>query len=217
MNYHKKDKSQRFKKVIEWFKNRNWTPFKYQYETWDAYHRGKSGLLNAPTGSGKTYAIWIPIVLDLIKKSESTIPSGLKVVWITPLRALAKDLQLALQLFIDEMGLDLSVEIRTGDTPTAQRAKQLKSPPTCLITTPESLHILFSQSDSIRFFRQVNAVVVDEWHELLSTKRGVQTELAIARIKNLTKHQLKIWEFRRQLGISRKHLRYYWATGMKIA
>jgi len=201
MKYRQIEKSHGLKKVQDWFESKNWTPFKYQYETWNAYLEGKSGLLNAPTGSGKTYALWIPAVLDLLETSDTyQIPSGLRIIWITPLRAMAKDIQLALQLFIDEMGLDWVVDIRIGDTSSSHRTKQLKSPPTCLITTPESLHILFSQSDSIRFFRQVNAIMVDEWHELLSTKRGVQTELAIARINNLTNHQLKIWGVSATIG-----------------
>jgi len=185
----------------DWFEKKGWRPFKYQTQTWDAYLSGKSGLLNAPTGSGKTYALWIPAVLELINDQNFyKKPAGLRFIWITPLRALAKDIQRALQLFLDESGLKWDVDIRTGDTPTSQRNKQLKSAPTCLITTPESLHILFSQAKSTHFFKNVNSIIVDEWHELLSTKRGVQTELSISRIKNLSQYQIKIWGISATIG-----------------
>jgi ATP-dependent helicase Lhr and Lhr-like helicase len=123
--------------INRWFAKKQWEPFDYQKDTWDAFLNGKSGLLNAPTGSGKTYALWVPAVLELLQQIKNDkIPIGLRVIWITPLRALAKDLQKALQLFIDDIGLKLSVELRTGDTSVAARSQQLKSAPTCLITTP---------------------------------------------------------------------------------
>jgi ATP-dependent Lhr-like helicase len=187
--------------VYQWFRAKQWTPFDYQKNTWGAFLNGRSGLLNAPTGSGKTYALWIPAVLELIHDLKiNKKSSGLKVIWITPLRALAKDIQLALQLFVDENALDWTVEIRTGDTSIAQRNRQIKSSPTCLITTPESLHILFSQAPSTVFFGSVTSIIVDEWHELLSTKRGVQTELALSRIKNLSQNQVKIWGISATIG-----------------
>lgn len=188
-------------KAFDWFNTRGWDPFEYQLQTWEAYLAGNSGLLNAPTGSGKTYALWIPAVLDVIQSSRNKNElSGLKIIWITPLRALAKDLQSALQIFLDENELELVVEIRTGDTSSKQRDGQLRKPPFCLITTPESLHILFSQSRSKSFFSNVRCIVADEWHELLSTKRGVQTELAVARIRQLSEDQLKIWGISATIG-----------------
>jgi len=189
------------KLVKDWFHSKNWKPFKYQKDTWGAFLDGESGLLNAPTGSGKTYALWIPAVLEVITHMKTQKqPKGLHIIWVTPLRALAKDIQRALQLFIDENGLDWKVASRTGDTSTQLRNQQLKSPPTCLITTPESLHIIFSQSTSIRFFNSVQTIIVDEWHELLSTKRGVQTELAIARIRSLSSHNVKVWGISATIG-----------------
>jgi len=185
----------------QWLEQKSWKPFNYQVKTWEAFLSGKSGLLNAPTGSGKTYSLWIPAVLELMdQKNLKKKPTGLKIIWITPLRALAKDIQLALQSFVDDLGLNWNVETRTGDTPSSQRNKQLNSAPTCLITTPESLHILFSQKKSIQFFTNITSIIVDEWHELLSTKRGVQTELAVARIKNLSNHPLKVWGISATIG-----------------
>ena len=191
---YKEGKKFEFDVINQWFTKKKWKPFDYQKDTWDAFLNGKSGLLNAPTGTGKTYALWVPVVLELlydIKNKNQT--AALRVIWITPLRALAKDLHKALRLFLDETGLDWTVDMRTGDTSITERSRQLRSSPTCLITTPESLHILFSQSQSTTFFNTVSCIIVDEWHELLSTKRGVQTELAISRIRGLSKNKLKIW------------------------
>lgn len=190
-----------YQKVFDWFYSKNWQPFKYQIETWEAYLHGKSGLLNAPTGSGKTYALWIPAIIELLNEAKyNRQKDGLKIIWITPLRALAKDIQMALQGFLDEMKITWNVEIRTGDLPVSQKKTQLRSAPTCLITTPESLHILFSQNKSTEFFDSVSSIIVDEWHELLSTKRGVQTELAIARIKSLSKFKVKTWGISATIG-----------------
>lgn len=188
----------KYKIIYQWYKRHHWAPFDFQKKTWDAFLAGKSGLVNAPTGSGKTFAIWIPAVLDLLEKENfdfNKTPHGLQIIWVTPLRALAKDIQKALKNFCDELNLNWQIELRTGDTPTSQRTKQLKKSPTCLITTPESLHILFSQKESINFFKNVKTIVIDEWHELLSTKRGVQTELAISRIRSLSENNLGLGNF----------------------
>ena len=202
MRYRLEDKY-KFRLVFQWYKKNGWKPFSFQLDTWRAFLSGKSGLLNAPTGSGKTYALWIPAVLELLEKQDfdsKLTPQGLRVIWVTPLRALSKDIQKALQRLSDELKLQWSVEIRTGDTPTKQRVKQLKKAPVCLITTPESLHIIFSQKKSTSFFKNVETIIVDEWHELIGTKRGVQTELAIARIKSLSKNNLKIWGISATIG-----------------
>lgn len=192
-----------YKLAERWFQSRNWKPFNFQRETWHAFLSGESGLLNAPTGSGKSYALWIPCVLQILEELKQTgkkRPAGLMVIWVTPLRALAKDLKKALKVFCSDLQLDWEIEIRTGDTPTDQKSRQVKNPPTCLITTPESLHILFSQKKSSVLFQDTTAVVVDEWHELLGTKRGVQTELALARIKTISNKKLKIWGISATIG-----------------
>ena len=197
------EKRYKFKIALQWFMDNGWQPFPFQLKTWEAYLHGKSGLLNAPTGSGKTYAMWIPVVLELLelqKFNYQKSPRGLQIIWITPLRALAKDIQKALNHFCDHLNLDWEIEIRTGDTTTSQRTRQLQSPPVCLITTPESLHILFSQKKSLQFFKNTRAIIVDEWHELMGTKRGVQTELAISRIKNLSINTIKTWGISATIG-----------------
>ncbi len=185
-----------------WFKDQGWKPFAFQTQTWKAYLQNKSGLLNAPTGSGKTYALWVPIVLDYIKKNpdyKTKHKKGLKAIWITPLRALSVEIEQSAQRFAEEMGTQLTVGIRTGDTSQKERAAQKRMMPDLLITTPESLHLLLSSKGYDKTFKDLNAIVIDEWHELLGTKRGVQIELGLSRLKTLSKN-LKIWGISATIG-----------------
>lgn len=187
----------RIKAGINWFQNKNWEPFPFQIETWESIVAGHSGLLNAPTGSGKTYALWVGY---LISKLDEKPTKGLKFIWILPLRALSKDIQLAMQEAAQDFGFDWKIEIRTGDTSIKDRQRQKKTPPDCLITTPESLHLLLSQKNSTEYFKNLEAIVVDEWHELLGSKRGVQVELALSSFKKLSKNKLKIWGISATIG-----------------
>ncbi len=185
-----------------WFESKDWKPFKFQKDTWVAYLQKKNGLLNAPTGSGKTYGLWVPIVLDYIKKNpdfKTKHKKGLKAIWITPLRALSVEIEQATSRFAEELGTKFTVGIRTGDTPQKERAAQKKSMPDLLITTPESLHLLLSSKNYKKQFKDLNAIVIDEWHELLGTKRGVQVELALSRLKSITK-DLRIWGISATIG-----------------
>lgn len=185
-----------------WFAGQEWKPFKFQRDTWDAYLQKKNGLLNAPTGSGKTYALWVPIVLDYIRKNpdyKTKHKKGLKAVWITPLRALSVEIEQAASRFAEEMGTQFTVGIRTGDTSQKERTAQKKSMPDLLITTPESLHLLLSSKNYKKQFENLNAIVIDEWHELLGSKRGVQVELALSRLKTITK-DLRIWGISATIG-----------------
>lgn len=185
----------------KWFTNKGWSLFPFQRDTWEAYLDGKSGLLNAPTGSGKTYALWIPCVLDFLKQNEPhDVRPELQVLWITPLRALAKDIRFAMQSFCDDMDVRWSVGLRTGDTTTTERQKQKKTPPQALVITPESVHVLLSQSDYPNFLKNLKCIVVDEWHELMGTKRGVATELAISRIKSISGDKLRVWGVSATIG-----------------
>ncbi|GGW93255.1 ligase-associated DNA damage response DEXH box helicase [Salegentibacter mishustinae] len=190
-------------KIAEtWFSNQGWKPFAFQKQTWTAFLQKKNGLLNAPTGSGKTYALWVPIVLDYLKKNpdyKTKQKKGLKAIWITPLRALSVEIEQSAQRFADEIESGLTVGIRTGDTPQKVRTAQKKSMPDLLITTPESLQLLLSSKNYDKTFKNLNAVVVDEWHELLGTKRGVQMELALSRLKTVSK-DLRIWGISATIG-----------------
>ncbi|MBW2960307.1 ligase-associated DNA damage response DEXH box helicase [Mesonia aestuariivivens] len=185
-----------------WFSNQGWKPFPFQKKTWNDYLKGKNGLLNAPTGSGKTYALWVPIVLEYLKKNpdyKTKHEKGLKAIWITPLRALSVEIAQAATRFAEETQSGLTVGIRTGDTSQKERAAQKKSMPDLLITTPESLHLLLSSKNYPKMFKNLNAIVADEWHELLGSKRGVQTELALSRLKTVSDN-LKIWGISATIG-----------------
>ncbi len=195
-------KKQLYHIAEDFFQQQGWTAFPFQKKTWDAFLAGKHGLLNAPTGSGKTYALWVAIVLNYIKNNSDykTKPKkGLKAIWITPLRSLSNEIEQTSQRFVDGIGLPFTVGIRSGDTPTAERNKQMKSMPDLLITTPESLHLLLASKDHQKFFGNLNAIVIDEWHELLGTKRGVQMELGISRLLGLSK-ELRVWGISATIG-----------------
>ncbi|MDT0643160.1 ligase-associated DNA damage response DEXH box helicase [Zunongwangia sp. F363] len=196
------NKKELLKIAEDWFGTQQWKPFAFQKQTWQAYLKGQNGLLNAPTGSGKTYALWIPIVLEYIRKNpdyREKHKKGLKAIWITPLRALSVEIEQAAQRFAEETGTAFTVGIRTGDTPQKVRAAQKKSMPDLLITTPESLQLLLSSKNYAKTFKNLNAIVIDEWHELLGTKRGVQVELALSRLKTVSA-KLKIWGISATIG-----------------
>jgi ATP-dependent Lhr-like helicase len=173
--------------VVEWFDRKGWHAFPFQEEVWQAYLDGKNGLLNAPTGSGKTYALWMPVLIDWINRNADTYKTktnnGLQLLWITPLRALTKDIHKAMQTVSWELDIPWLIKVRTGDSSAADKELMRKTVPEVMITTPESMHIMLAQKDYPKLFRNLQAVVVDEWHELLGTKRGVQVELALSRIR----------------------------------
>ncbi len=188
--------------AVDWFEQQEWTPFAFQKQAWVAFLKGKNGLLNAPTGSGKTYALWVAIVLEYIKKNpqySSTHKKGLKAIWITPLKALSVEIKQAAERFVEGVGVPLTVGIRTGDTDQKERAAQKRKMPDLLITTPESLHLLLASKGYDQTFKDVSAIVVDEWHELLGSKRGVQIELALSRLKTISS-QLRIWGISATIG-----------------
>ena len=175
----------RLQPAERWFKARCWTPFEFQRAVWTSYLDGRSGLIHSPTGTGKTLAAWFGPLLEAIEE-DSVGPESARVLWITPLRALAADTRNNLQSVLDDVPLTWDLEHRTGDTSASARARQKKRLPATLITTPESLSLLLSYPDAPKRFRNLKCVVVDEWHELLSTKRGVLLELALARLRTLS-------------------------------
>ncbi len=194
--------------IEQWFAAKGYAPFRFQQQTWRAYLNGNSGLVNAPTGSGKTLALWIPPLVDYMQQyPDYWMPrsNGLQVIWITPLRALAKDLQKHMQQACDELNIHWQVGLRTADTSSSDRQKQLRKMPECLITTPESLHLLLSQKGHPKLFEKLKAVIVDEWHELLGSKRGVQVELALSRLRALQAAKadapgLRVWGVSATIG-----------------
>jgi len=171
----------------DWFASRNWKPFEFQIETWQSYLSGESGLVNAPTGSGKTYSLMMPVLLEFIRNHPTNFKTkknnGLQVIWITPIRALSKEIEISGKRIIDGLELPWKIGVRSGDTSVTERAKQKIKPPELLITTPESLHLLLAQKGYTEFFGNLKSIIVDEWHELMGSKRGVQIELGLSRLK----------------------------------
>lgn len=177
------------------FKQRGWKAFPFQKEVWDAYAAGKSGLLHAPTGQGKTLAVWLGPVAEAVKHP----PQGCQVLWLTPLRALAQDTLRALREPLEILAPQLQVEARTGDTSSYVRAKLRKALPFGLVTTPESLSLMLTHDDTRQKLTGLKAVIVDEWHELLGSKRGVQAELCLARLR-IWFPEVRIWGLSATLG-----------------
>ncbi|MRW89382.1 ligase-associated DNA damage response DEXH box helicase [Duganella sp. FT80W] len=175
-----------------WFAARGWTVFPFQRAVWEAAAAGSSGLLHATTGAGKTYAVWFAAMQ---RAAAIGGRAGLRVLWITPMRALAADTLRALQ----EAAPAWRVEARTGDTTSAQRARQNQRLPDALITTPESLTLMLSHPDAATRMAQLAMVVIDEWHELIGNKRGVQTQLALARLRRWNP-ALPVWGLSATLG-----------------
>jgi ATP-dependent Lhr-like helicase len=180
-----------------WFDKKGWSCFPFQRECAEAYWADKSGLLNAPTGSGKTYALALPSMIE--HKMRFAGQKGLFLLWITPLKALSTDIRTAIQQAADELHTGWEVGLRNGDTDTAERVRQKKNMPHCLVITPESLHVLLASKGYTEIFSRLAAVVVDEWHELLGSKRGVQVELALSRLRAL-KTGLKVWGISATIG-----------------
>ena len=190
--------------VDAWFASRGWAPFPFQREVWHAYLAGESGLVHAATGTGKTLAAWIGPLLEVsaplvTRHSSRATRHSLRVVWITPLRALAADTAESLREPLEALGIGWRVETRTGDTSPAQRARQQRRLPETLVTTPESLTLFLTREDVADVFGDLRLVVVDEWHELLGTKRGVQVELALSRLRAL-RPEVRTWGLSATIG-----------------
>ncbi len=170
--------------VEAWLAARNWQAFDFQREVWAAMAAGQSGLLHATTGSGKTYAVWLGLLaLLLAKHGNSKTAPPLSVIWVTPMRALAADTGRALQEPMRDLAPSWTLGLRTGDTAASERAKQDRRYPTVLVTTPESLSLMLSRENARETLSGVVALVCDEWHELIASKRGVQLQLALARLR----------------------------------
>jgi ATP-dependent Lhr-like helicase len=194
--------------VEGWFARLGWAPFAFQRDVWRSIAAGESGLLHATTGAGKTYAVWLGALSAALaergagpadRAGPRWTPAGLKLLWITPMRALAADTVRALAEPLPALGLDWSVGLRTGDTGSAERARHQRRAPDALVTTPESVSLMLSHVDSPQRLGRVAMVVVDEWHELLGSKRGVQVQLAIARLRRF-EPRLMVWGLSATLG-----------------
>ncbi len=206
MKKNKKDTG--FVVIRNWLKKNDRLPFTFQEETWKAIAGNTSGLVNAPTGYGKTYSVFLGTLIRFINENPDDYSTkkknGLQLIWITPLRSLAKDIGRAMQEAIESIGLTWQVAIRNGDTSTSERQKQIRNIPEILIITPESLHLMLAQKKYPELFSTLRIIAIDEWHELLGSKRGVQVELAISRLIAVTKknntHPCNIWGISATVG-----------------
>ncbi len=182
--------------INDWLHSKGYHPFAFQEEAWQRVLERRSGLVNAPTGCGKTFSVFLGALIDFINhypdKYQKKSKNGLQLLWVTPLRALAKDIGRAMEEVIFELGMNWKVGIRNGDTTMSERQKQKRQMPEVLIITPESLHLLLAQKDYASVFEPLKIIAVDEWHELLGSKRGVQVELAVSRIIGLRAKQREL-------------------------
>lgn len=179
-----------------WFQARGQRPFLFQRQVWRAMRAGRSGLLHATTGAGKTLAVWGGA---LLRAERAGGPSPMAVLWITPMRALAADTAATLDDAGAAVHAHCRAALRTGDTPPAERRRQDRHPPFALVTTPETLSLMLSQPAAQARLAGVRTVIIDEWHELLGNKRGVQVQLAVARLRRLCP-ALAVWGVSATLG-----------------
>ncbi|MGB7298425.1 MAG: ligase-associated DNA damage response DEXH box helicase [Burkholderiaceae bacterium] len=196
--------------ATRWFRQQRWTVFAFQRQTWQAMLRGRSGLVHASTGSGKTYAVWWGALMRARQRQpdQSKLRPPLSILWLTPMRALATDTVKSLAQPLSTFDPQWDVVLRTGDTSSAERARQNRRPPFAMVTTPESLTLMLSQADSAARLSGIHTVIVDEWHELLGNKRGTQVQLALARLQRLktlqglqgSSAQLSVWGLSATLG-----------------
>ncbi|MEO5909800.1 MAG: ligase-associated DNA damage response DEXH box helicase [Pelobium sp.] len=190
--------------ISKWYKTKKWEQFPFQQEMMESYLAGFSGLLNAPTGSGKTFAMFLPFLAEYINQHPKDYQlkknNGLLLLWITPLRALTNDIQKAMQSAVDDLGIPWKIGARTGDTSAAAKQAIKRKPPEVLLTTPESLHLMLAQKDYPNTLKDLQVVVIDEWHELLGTKRGVQVELGLSRLKGLRGQRSEVGGRKSEIG-----------------
>ncbi len=168
--------------LTDWFADKGWAPRRHQLDMLAAGRAGRHALLVAPTGAGKTLAGFLPTLAELIESPAE----GLHTLYVSPLKALAVDVQRNLITPIEEMGLDIRVETRTGDTPSDRKLRQRIKPPQILLTTPESLSLLISYPDSFLMFANLKTIVIDEVHAFATQKRGDLLSLAMARLQAIS-------------------------------
>ena len=171
-------------RLVEWFATKGWSPRPHQLGVLAAHEAGASALVIAPTGAGKTLAGFLPSLCELIEGPGAA--AGLHTLYVSPLKALAVDVRRNLLNPIEEMGLDIRVETRTGDTPSDRKARQRVDPPHILLTTPESLSLLISYEDSAALFASLKTIVIDEVHAFATGKRGDLLALGLARLQSFS-------------------------------
>ncbi len=203
------------RKIYDWFESRNWEIFPFQKRSWEAYLEGKECMVNAPTGSGKTYAAGLGILAEYLNHpKDKSFEEGIQCIWITPIRALAKEIESAMTEACEELNIPWKIGRRTGDTSNKERAEQLKQLPHILITTPESLQLLLASKSYAKRFRSLRLLVNDEWHEVLGSKRAVQMELAQSRLKTISP-KMRIWGISATVGNMEEAMEVMWGEDHK--
>jgi len=197
-------RSEALRRLESWFGERGWSSLPFQRRMWRHYLEGASGLLHTPTGSGKTLAMFggplLQALLDpLPAPARRTAMRPLQVLWVTPLRALASDTTRALRAPLEALGLDWQVGLRSGDASSRDRRLAREGRLDVLVTTPESLALLLSYPDTLERMRRLRCVVVDEWHELLGSKRGVLLQLNLALLRDAAP-SMQLWGLSATLG-----------------
>ena len=182
--------------IKTFFYKKNWEPLPYQIQTWEAYLKGENGIIQVPTGCGKTYAA---LMGPLSKLKDPKKTDGLNILLITPLKALSRDLKNSIHLAAQHFSQDITIGIRNGDTSPYEKRKQILQPPNILITTPESLSLLLSNKQSNKLFSNLTSIIIDEWHELMGGKRGNQCELSLSWLRGNKKH-LQVWAMSATIG-----------------
>ncbi len=183
-------------KIKNFFYKNGWDPLPYQIESWESYLNGENGIIQVPTGCGKTYAA---LMGPLSKLASTKEKNGINILLITPLKALSRDLKTSIAIAAEHFNNEITVEIRNGDTSQNEKKKQLLKPPNILITTPESLSLLLSNKESNRIFKNLSTIIIDEWHELMGSKRGNQCELSLSWLRGNIRN-LQIWAMSATIG-----------------
>jgi ATP-dependent Lhr-like helicase len=201
----KNEQTDGFGVISDWLASKGLKAFPFQEETWQLYVEGLSGIVNAPTGFGKTFSVFLAVLIDWINRNpdyKTKKSNGLQLLWITPLRALAKDIHRAMEIALAELDFPWKVAVRNGDTPVSERQKQKRNIPEIFIITPESLHLLIASANYKQLFKTLSCIAVDEWHELLGSKRGVQVELALSHIRRLAETGFgpRVWGISATIG-----------------
>lgn len=173
---------------VDWFDGRGWRPRPHQLDMLELAERGRNALLIAPTGGGKTLAGFLPSLVDLANGPHA----GLHTLYISPLKALTYDISRNLEMPVREIGLDLTLETRTGDTPQSKRARQRHTPPNILLTTPEQLALMLASRDTLKIFGQLHTIVVDELHAIADSKRGDLLALGLARLATIAPQHRRV-------------------------
>ena len=182
--------------IKKFFKSNNWEPLDFQIEAWDSYLKGESGIIQVPTGSGKTYA---SLMGPLLKLKQLKHQKGINIIFVTPLKALSRDTKKSIAKATQFFDPEITIGIRNGDTSNYEKRRQLIKPPNILITTPESLTLLISNKESNKLFNNLFSIIIDEWHELMGCKRGNQCELALSWLKGNNKN-IQIWAMSATIG-----------------